>query len=159
MVFQSHFVVELVRLFDGRKDHSLDEKGRVSVPERYRSLLPGHELVLSQSPVRSRLGITAWPIKEWDEFLKRLDGLPMSHPVRQYLDDIVVSSKEHCTIDKNGRILIPQQLRIFSGLTNQARFIGRGQCFEIWAPDRHDAIVAGHRENASIDGELHLVGV
>ncbi len=149
-------------VFDGRKDHSLDAKGRTSVPERFRQVLSvksARELILTQSPVTTRLCIMAWPPDEWSTFLESLAGMASSHPVRQYLDDIVLSTKECCPIDGNGRILIPQHLRVFSGLSNQARFVGRGKNFEIWCPERHEELLVKHRANVEIDKELHLFGV
>ena len=149
-------------VFDGRKDHSLDAKGRVSVPERFRQVLSvksARELVLTQSPVTTRICLMAWPPDEWTAFLTSLTSVPSSHPVRQYLDDIVLSTKECCPIDGNGRILIPQHLRVFSNLTNQARFIGRGTKFEIWCPEHHEDLLVKHRSNVEINKELHLFGV
>ncbi|MBR56600.1 MAG: hypothetical protein CMH54_00930 [Myxococcales bacterium] len=149
-------------VFDGRKDHTLDAKGRVSVPERYRNILQSQdarEIFLTQSAVRDRLCITVWSPDEWKSFLERINAIAPSHPTRQYLDDIVLSTKEVCSFDTNGRILIPQHLRQFADLDGQARFVGRGKNFEIWNPAKHEALLQSHRDNTAIDESLHLFGV
>ena len=140
-------------MFDGRKEHTVDSKGRVSVPERFRSEFASEdrqEVILSWSWSPGRLCIAAWTPSQWQKFLNKIANEPLSDERIEYVHDMVLSTKEACPIDANGRILIPQHLREFAGLSNKALFVGRVKLFEIWDPERHADLVKLHRKNSAI---------
>ena len=140
-------------MFDGRKEHTVDTKGRVSVPERFRTVFADEdrqEVILSWSWSPGRLCIAAWTPSHWQDFLNKIANEPLSDERIEYVHDIVLSTKEVCPLDANGRILIPQHLREFAGLSNRALFVGRVKLFEIWDPERHSDLVKLHRKNSAI---------
>ncbi len=133
-------------MFQGRKTHTLDAKGRVSIPEEFRKQLraavpegedEGETFVLSRHPNVDRKCICGWPIAEWEKLLTKVEVLSLTHEVGEYLDDLVISTREVCTCDSNGRVVIPPFFREECELAGKVVFLGRRTNFEIWDPARH----------------------
>ena len=127
-------------MFQGRKMHSLDSKGRVSVPEEYRRVLAvqgARDIVLTRHPNPFRRCILAWTPVEWAAFVEKIGNLPLTHPHREFLDDMVLSTYELCSFDANGRIVLSQFFRGEFDLAGKVLFLGRRQCFEVWSPKYH----------------------
>ena len=144
-------------MFQGRKFHSLDKKGRVAVPEEYRRILgemASEDVILTRSADPDRTCVVAWPRSSWDSFCGGVTALRLGHPVRKFLDDMVISTREICTFDVNGRILIPQFLRTETDLAGRVVFIGRTSCFEIWSADHFADVERRHRDRPPSAEEL-----
>jgi MraZ protein len=122
-------------LFRGRYEHSIDAKGRTSVPSRFR------EVMLAQGD--SRLVLTtgldpclvAYPMTEWLAFEKRLSELPQFDADVVTLKRIYVSGAIECELDKVGRVLIPAGLRKHAQFTREALWAGMGSYIELWAKE------------------------
>jgi MraZ protein len=122
-------------LFRGRYEHSIDAKGRTSVPSRFR------EVMLAQGD--SRLVLTtgldqclvAYPMSEWLAFEKRLSELPQFDADVVTLKRIYVSGAVECELDKVGRVLIPVGLRKHAGFSREALWAGMGSYIELWAKE------------------------
>jgi len=131
-------------MFRGRFRHALDEKGRLSIPSRFREILRqrygGAALVVTRHPEC----LVAYPWEEWRKLEERLLSLPQDLPeVRLYLR-YFLGSAEECALDRQGRILLPGHLREAAGLKKEAEILGQLNRFEIWAPER----LAAHFEKA-----------
>lgn len=139
-------------MFRGRYEHSIDAKGRTSLPSRFREVLAAHG--------ESRLVITtgldaclvAYPMGEWISFEERLSSLPQFDPSVTMLRRIYVSGAIECDVDKVGRVLIPQNLRDHASLQRDALWAGMGRHIELWAKDRFEAM----REAAISDDEKRM---
>ncbi len=122
-------------MFRGRYEHSIDAKGRTSVPSRFR------EVMVAQGD--SKLVVTtgldtclvAYPMAEWLAFEKRLSELPRFDTDVVTLKRIYVSGAVECEIDKVGRILIPAALRKHARLQRDALWAGMGSYLELWAKE------------------------
>jgi MraZ protein len=122
-------------LFRGRYEHSIDAKGRTSVPSRFR------EVMVAQGD--SKLVVTtgldtclvAYPMAEWLAFEKRLSALPQFDADVVTLKRIYVSGAVECEVDKVGRILIPVALRKHARLHRDALWAGMGSYVELWAKE------------------------
>jgi MraZ protein len=122
-------------LFRGRYEHSIDAKGRTSVPSRFR------EVMVAQGD--SRLVLTtgldtclvAYPMTEWLIFEKRLSELPQFDADVVTLKRIYVSGAVECEFDKVGRILIPAALRKHARFSRDALWAGMGSYIELWAKE------------------------
>jgi MraZ protein len=122
-------------LFRGRYEHSIDAKGRTSVPSRFR------EVMVAQG--ESRLVVTtgldtclvAYPMAEWLAFEKRLGALPQFDADVVTLKRIYVSGAVECEVDKVGRILVPAALRKHARLHRDALWAGMGSYIELWAKE------------------------
>ena len=98
-------------MFRGRYEHTIDAKGRTSLPARYRDVLSsiGERRVILTSALDPCL--VAYTSPEWTAFEERLAKLPQFDRAVQKLKRIYVSGAVECEVDDSGRILIPPTLR------------------------------------------------
>jgi len=133
-------------VFRGQFRHSLDEKGRLSIPRRFREVLRerygGGGLVVTRLPEC----LVAYPWEEWRRLEERLMGLPADLPeVRLYMR-YFLGSAEECFPDRQGRILLPAHLREAAGIEREAVLLGLLDRFEIWNPERLSIQMEAARE-------------
>lgn len=121
-------------MFMGEYIHTVDAKGRIIVPAKFREEL-GDEFVVT-------LGLDGclfvYPNKEWLDFVKELRGLPGNKEARQ-LQRYFMAGAASCELDKQGRILIPQKLREQVGIEKDLIFVGVLNKIEIWSKERWDS--------------------
>lgn len=118
-------------MFLGRYDHNIDEKGRLTIPARFRELLENGAYV-TQGFDRNLMVLTA---PSFDHISERVSQLSMTDPVARQLKRLIFSSAERSDIDRAGRMLLPQFLRDGARLNGSAIIIGAGDYFEIWSPE------------------------
>jgi len=118
--------------FRGQIPHTLDKKGRVSIPARFREILReqyNDQLLISH---RQKC-LVAYPLEEWEKLEDKILQLPQfSKDVKDY-QRTFLSAAQECSVDAQGRILIPPELRARVGLKDRALFVGMLSHFEIWA--------------------------
>jgi MraZ protein len=122
-------------LFRGRYEHSIDAKGRTSVPSRFREVMTAQgesKLVLTTGLDTC---LVAYPMAEWIAFERRLLELPQFDADVVMLKRIYVSGAVECEVDKVGRLLIPASLRKHARLTRDALWAGMGSYIELWAKE------------------------
>ena len=115
---------------------TLDGKGRVTVPSRYRDVLMSAvegQLVVSKSHVRC---LSLFPRPVWEQFENRLNTLPAS---ADGLRRLYIGSATEVAIDASSRVLLPPELRAWAGLEREVVFMGLGNRFEIWDKAGYDA--------------------
>ncbi|MCK5236902.1 MAG: division/cell wall cluster transcriptional repressor MraZ [Deltaproteobacteria bacterium] len=129
-------------MFRGRYEHSIDSKGRVSIPVKFREEL--------SERYDSRLVMTtfdgcllAYPHAEWKVLEEKISALPEFRRETRALLRFFYSSAADCPIDKVGRVLIPQSLRDYAKLEKEIVLIGALKRFEIWSRPAWDAAEAG----------------
>ena len=115
-------------MFFGQHNHSVDKKGRVFVPAKYREEL-GQEFMLSRSPDGKRC-LCVYPIGEWQKIDEKLKSLPAVQAGK--LVRFMYSGAELSTCDSQSRVLIPQNLREYADLKGDAAIIGMSSKLEIW---------------------------
>jgi MraZ protein len=120
-------------MFRGRYEHTIDAKGRTSVPARYRDVLSalGERRIVVTSALDPCL--VAYTMPEWTAFEERLAKLPQFDRAVQKLKRIYVSGAVECEIDDSGRILIPPTLREYAALDKDVIWAGAGKYAELWA--------------------------
>jgi MraZ protein len=121
----------LLQKFLGTYEHSLDEKGRLTIPARFRELLTGGAFIC-QGYDRCLMVSTA---AYFEEVYHRIDAQNMALPEARFLRRQILGTAFQVETDKLGRILVPQSLRAFIDLKNEARVVGQGEYFEIWTPE------------------------
>ena len=122
--------------FKGGPVLTLDGKGRVTVPARYRDLLVstvGGQMMVSKSHVRC---LSLFPRPVWDQFETRLHALPAA---ADGLRRLYIGSATEVSIDSGSRVLLPPELRAWAGLEREVVFMGMGNRFELWDKARYDA--------------------
>ncbi|MGB8222871.1 MAG: division/cell wall cluster transcriptional repressor MraZ [Polyangiales bacterium] len=120
-------------MFRGRYEHSIDAKGRTSVPSRFREVMTAQgdsKLVLTTGLDTC---LVAYPMAEWLAFEQRLSELPRFDADVVTLKRIYVSGAVECEVDKVGRLLIPAPLRKHARLQRDALWAGMGSYIELWA--------------------------
>ena len=122
-------------MFRGRYEHTIDAKGRTSVPARYRDALgaAGDRRIVLTSALDPCL--VAYTPLEWIAFEERLGRLPQFDRAVQKLRRIYVSGAVECDIDDVGRILVPPTLREHAGLKKEVLWAGAGRYAELWDKD------------------------
>jgi len=118
-------------MFMGEFDHSIDSKGRIIIPSKFREGL-GDEFVITAGLDGC---LFAYPQNEWQIFAEKLAKLPGTQEARQ-LQRFFLSKAAACEADKQGRILIPMKLREEAGLDKDIVFVGVLNKIEIWSKER-----------------------
>ncbi|MBE5938778.1 MAG: division/cell wall cluster transcriptional repressor MraZ [Lachnospiraceae bacterium] len=119
-------------MFMGEYNHSIDAKGRVIVPAKFRETL-GETFVVSQGLDGC---LFVFPNEEWKQFEEKLKTLPMSdRQARKFVRFFLAGATEVET-DKQGRVLLPSVLREFAGLNKDVVMVGVGSRAEIWDKNR-----------------------
>ena len=119
-------------MFRGRYEHTIDAKGRTSVPSRYRDVLAGmgeRRIILTNALDKC---LNAYAMPKWIEFEDKIAKLPRFDPAVQQLKRIYVSGAVECEIDDSGRVLIPPTLREYAELSKDVLWAGSGDYAELW---------------------------
>lgn len=124
-------------LLSGTSEVSLDDKGRLSVPVRYRNIIKEDsqgQCVVTKSLFDPCLWM--YPIDEWESVVNTLGQLPtLTDALCRTVQRTVLGNAVYCQLDSQGRILLPQELRISAGLTKKAYLIGFNNKFELWSDE------------------------
>jgi MraZ protein len=118
-------------MFLGQYSHSLDNKGRLTIPARYRELL-AEGAYITHGFDRNLMVLTA---ASFQAISQRVNQMSVTDPAARSLRRLIYSNGERLEVDKAGRILIPQFLRAAAGLGAEAILVGTGDYFEIWSPE------------------------
>lgn len=122
-------------MFMGEYNHTLDPKNRIIVPAKFREDL-GDTFIMSAG-FDGCLYLT--PKDTWDAFTQKLAALPFTAETRKLQRHFMRNSME-CEPDKQGRILIPQNLKEFAGLEKEAVMIGSITKIELWSKEKLDSM-------------------
>ena len=123
-------------MFQGASSLSLDAKGRLSVPTRYRDVLSaaaGGLLTLTKHPHGC---LMVFPRPEWEKFRERVANLPMS---AQWWKRIFLGNAMDVEIDGTGRVLVSPELRVAAGISRDTMLLGMGNHFELWDKATYEA--------------------
>lgn len=144
-------------MFRGRFEHAIDQKGRISIPSRFREILA--------TQYDERLIVTnfdqclwAYPVAEWKKVEEKVAALPQLKPEVKALQRFFISAASESPLDKQGRILIPPTLRDYAGLNKDCIMVGMSQRIEIWAKERWSKVFADAEKTlqSSIDALTEL---
>jgi len=117
--------------FTGEFRHTLDDRGRVAVPVRFRARLA--EGATLARWLDSCLGL--FPADEWNELAARLRALPLTNPNAREFARFMSSGAVEVELDKQGRVLVPGYLREYAGIAEgEVVVVGARNRLEIWAP-------------------------
>jgi MraZ protein len=122
-------------VFSGRFDHSIDEKGRVSIPARFREVLlrEGHDrLYITKFPDGREWCLALYPPSQWDALNAQLRTKPRFDPRVQAFEMLVIGGAHEVPVDRQGRILIPPKLRLEAHLDREVTFSARQDHFQLW---------------------------
>jgi MraZ protein len=121
-------------VFTGEYRHSVDDKGRIAVPARFRAQLAGGAVVSrwleNCLAIHTRQG--------WDELSEKIGRLPIGDAGSRLFQRFVFANAFEADLDRQGRVVVPAYLREAAGLEEEAVIVGSRDHAEIWSPARWD---------------------
>lgn len=123
-------------LFMSKYTNKVDRKGRVSVPAQFRATLPSEfqkSIVVYQAVNHN--AIECCDLLHIEKINESLDGFAPYSDEHDEFSLALMSGLVELTFDGNGRIILPQELLEYAGITEYATFAGKGKTFQIWEPE------------------------
>ncbi|NJN17179.1 MAG: division/cell wall cluster transcriptional repressor MraZ [Oscillochloris sp.] len=143
-------------MFLGEYEHSIDDKGRVAIPARFRDDLR-EGLVLTRGFDQC---LQAFPRPRWRELSARVSSLSLGNAEARNLRRILFANAAEVEVDRQGRILIPQNLREYAGLATQVVIAGMDTYFELWSTEHWSATLDQlTSDGANIAEQLAQLGI
>jgi len=150
-------------MFRGANKLTLDVKGRLAMPTRYRERLQercGGKLVVTVDKDQCLL---IYPFPDWEDIERKLMKLPTLNPQARRLQRLMVGHATELDLDGNGRILLPPTLREYGLLTRDVMLIGQGLRFELWDEtrwnERRDEWLASADTATDLPAELETLSL
>lgn len=122
-----------MRKFRGVSNLSLDAKGRIVLPARYRERLA--EICDSQLVVTidtDQPCLLIYPLAEWELIEEKIEDLPSFNPTTRRIQRLLIGHATDIEVDANGRMLLSNPLREYAQLGKKVVLIGQGKKFELW---------------------------
>ncbi len=145
-------------MFRGATKITLDDKGRMVMPNRYREQineLAQGKLVVTVDKDQCLL---IYPLPEWEQIERKLMSLPSLNATARRLQRLMVGHATDLPLDGHGRVLLPPELREFAKLGRHGMLIGQGNRFELWDEarwnERRDAWLANAESPSDLPSEL-----
>ena len=119
-------------MFMGEYNHTVDTKGRLIIPSKFREQL-GEEFIVTKGLDGC---LFVFPQDEWQAFEEKLRTLPLTQKGARQFTRFFVAGATPCELDKQGRILLPATLREFAGLDKDVVLAGMLNRIEIWSEQK-----------------------
>jgi MraZ protein len=140
-------------LFTGSVEHSLDDKGRLVVPARFRERLGSGFFVTIAEPDPC---LALYPASTWHEFCARLEAAPTKDARYRAFVRHLFAHTEEVSCDNQGRLVLPPVLRAWAHIEKDVTSIGSLTRVEVWAKDRYVTVAAGPGDTTDFRSELGL---
>jgi len=118
-------------MFLGQHEHTIDEKGRLIVPAKYRESLGDNFIITFGLDVC----LFVYPLEEWKVLSEKLKLLPLGQRDARAFKRILYSRATSCTLDNQGRVIIMKYLRDYARIKREVMVIGVLDRLEIWSKD------------------------
>ena len=130
-------------VYNSRFRHGVDEKRRVQIPAKWRPQKAGLELTLILWPQNNAGAcVRVLPPAQMARLMQSIDEMPNSDPKKVVLKRLIGSWSAQASVDKAGRICLPDDMAREAGLKDEAILIGLLNRFEIWNPERYEKVQA-----------------
>jgi len=121
--------------------HGVDEKRRVQIPAKWRPAESGVEFTLIFWPKPNDAPcLRVLPPKEMAKLKSDIDAMPKGDTNKTILKRLIGSGSVQVTLDKSGRICLPEEMAQAAGIKDEAVLVGLLDRFEIWSPDRYEKV-------------------
>jgi MraZ protein len=117
-------------MFLGQYQHTIDTKGRLTIPARFRDILAEDGAIVTQGFDRNLMALST---SSFQSIYDRVNRMNMTDPSARLLKRLILSNANKVEVDKVGRILIPQYLRDVAVLDGDVVLVGLGNYIEIWS--------------------------
>jgi len=143
-------------MFLGNYEHTIDDKGRLTIPSKFREDLEGGVVV-----TRGLDGcLWAFSRSEWEILAEKISGLPTTNQAARNFARLMFSNASDSIPDRQGRVLIPQSLRDYAGIDNETILIGVMNRVEIWNPAKWSEVaVKVEEDQEAIAAQLEDLGI
>ncbi len=132
-------------MFIGEYSHNLDDKGRLAVPAKFRTLLKDGAVVTKGLDNCLFL----FPKKEWTALAEKLSHLPFSQARVRAISRMMLAGAVDASFDNQGRIMLPEYLRSFAGLKKKVIIAGLYDRMEIWDEEAWGAYKSGAEKDST----------
>jgi MraZ protein len=146
-------------MFRGRHEHSVDEKGRISIPSRFRDHLESKGCTTLIVTNFDKC-LVCYPLDEWMALETKFSQLPQFDPKVVAFQRYFISGASECSLDRSGRILLPQSLRDFLKIEKNCYIVGAINKFEIWSDNAWKDQLSSLSENImQVSAEISQMGI
>lgn len=143
-------------MFLGEYLHSVDDKGRVAIPAKFREELADGAVVTRGLDKC----LVVYPKHEWVALAEKVSRLPQTQPNVRALTRLLFSGAVDCELDRQGRIMLPPYLREYARITTDVAIIGLYRRIEIWNLTDWTTVKAEtEREGGSLAEQLSDLGI
>jgi MraZ protein len=143
-------------VFIGEYKHTIDEKGRLAIPIKFRA-------DLSKGAVVTRgldTSLFLFPKEEWDKLAEKLASLPLGQSNSRAFARLMLAGAMDVEVDKQGRVMLPEYLRVYAGLQKSVVIAGLYTRLELWDETSWNAYKSKMEEDAeSVAEQLGELGV
>lgn len=150
-------------MFRGATKVTLDAKGRLAIPTRYRERIAercANQLVVTVDQDNCLL---LYPLPAWEDIERKLERLPSFTKKTRELQRMMIGYATEVELDGHGRILLPKELREFANIERVAMLVGQGRKFELWDEAmwsaRRDSWLADEGDESQMPAELESLSL
>lgn len=137
------FIEGVMTVFMGEFQHSIDSKGRIIIPAKFRTEL-GPNFVITRGMDGCLFG---YPMTEWEKVQERINELPVSKKDARAFTRFFFSAAVECEFDKQGRINLPNTLLEYAKILKKCVVVGVSNRFEIWSEELWNDFSTDAQEN------------
>ena len=143
-------------MFIGEYAGTIDEKGRISIPAKFRTQL-GRTVVITRGLDNS---LFLYTLEEWNKLAEKLANLPISSADTRAFARLMLAGAMDCEVDKQGRIIVPPYLKEFAKIAKKLTFAGLYNRIEVWSDELWQSYKAEtEKESTTIAEKLTQLGV
>jgi MraZ protein len=143
-------------MFLGEFEHTIDQKGRLAIPVKFRAALVDGAVVTRGLDNC----LTLYPKKEWDQLAERIAHLPMTEPNARSFARFMLAGAMDVEIDKQGRVILPAYLRKHAAISTQVVVAGLANRIEVWDKNKWIEYSEVSQSNSSdIASHLSSLGI
>jgi MraZ protein len=144
-------------MFRGSFEHTLDIKGRLSIPSRFREVLLGkgdERIVITNFVVDATRCLDVYPLDEWLRFEEEITKKPKFDRRMVLFQNYYLGGACECMVDKHGRILIPPMLRQYANLKRDVILVSALEKFRVWDKEAWKKVFAEAEEKLMEDPDF-----
>lgn len=134
-------------MFLGEYAHTIDDKGRLTLPAKYRAELAAG-VVVTRGIDKC---LFVFPMEQWKKLAEQVSALPLTDPYAREFRRLIFSGATDTELDKQGRMLLPQYLRDYAALDGNVIVAGLDTHMEIWTPEAWNTIRANFDSGVSAE--------
>lgn len=132
-------------MFIGEYQHNIDEKGRLAMPKKFRPDL-SKGAVVTRGLDRC---LFVYPMEQWEELAKKLASMPISQSKSRAFARLMLAGAMDVQLDKQGRIVLPEYLREYAGVSKKTVVTGLYDRLEIWDEKSWDKYKSATEEDSN----------